>query len=116
MIDAVPATIDAATWGSMRRPCDRRIADAIALLAHGGRKALVVVVGEDGSSGRILDMDGLKQAVAEGLDPTARAGGGQKVMMADVIAGYETGREIPVLFVDEEDGAETLDIFLYRLE
>lgn len=90
-------------------PVLRRAAEAG---GRGSRKALVVVVGRPGerSSARMLDAAALDAAVKEGLPCLANGGA---VDMADVLAAYDTGSELPVLFIDEERGEETLTVFLY---
>ena len=109
------ATVDLA---AMRTRAPRLAAQALRLAAEAGgrgsRKALVVVVGRPGepSSARMLDAAALDAAVGEGL-PRLATGGGAAVDVADVLGAYDTGSELPVLFVDEEGGEETLTMFLY---
>lgn len=93
---------------------------ALRLAAEAGgrssRKALVVVVGRPGepSSARMLAAAALDAAAGEGLPRLASAGhGGAAVDMADVLGAYDTDAELPVLFIDEESGEETLTMFLY---
>lgn len=79
---------------------------------------MVVVVGGPGESsrGKLMDMAALREAIAEGLEPTAAAGdSGQAVRIEDVFSGYDTRGELPVLFVDDVDGDETLTMYLYAL-
>jgi hypothetical protein len=51
-------------------------------------------------------------AAGEGL-PRLATGGAAAVDVADVLGAYDTGSELPVLFVDEVGGEETLTLFLY---
>ncbi len=79
------------------------------------RKALLVIIGEP-SVGRMLTLENLCEAVNSGLPTTAVAGNSSCLIdIADVISGYDTDKELPVLFVDEKDGEEILSIFLYDI-
>jgi len=99
----------------MRIRAPRGAATALRLAAEdggrGSRKALVVVVGGPGesSSARMLSAAALADAAGEGL-PRLTSGG---VDMADVLREYDTESELPVLFVDEVGGEETLTMLLY---
>lgn len=78
------------------------------------RKALLIV--DEHSGGRLLTLDDLRNAALDGLPMTARAGNSSSLInIAEVIEGYDTDMELPVLFVDEEDGEETLSMFLYDM-
>lgn len=78
------------------------------------RKALLIIRGETG--GRMLTLDDLREAMNSGLSATAMAGNGPSLIdIADVIRGYDTDKELPVLFVDEEGGEEILSMFLYDM-
>lgn len=77
------------------------------------RKALLMIAGE---AGRVLTLDDLREAAESGLPTTASAGNGPSLIdIAEVIGGYDTDRELPVLFVDDEDGCERLSMFLYDI-
>jgi len=80
------------------------------------RKALLVIE-DDPSGGRVLTLDDLHDAVLQGLPSVAQAGSGRsEIDIADVITGYDTDVELPVLFVGEDSGGqETLSIFLYDM-
>jgi len=79
------------------------------------RKALLIIVGEP-SAGRLLTLENLHDAMSSGLPTTAAAGNSSCLIdIADVISGYDTDKELPVLFVDEENGEEILSIFLYDI-
>ncbi len=78
------------------------------------RKALLIIVGEP--SGRMLTLDDLREAVANGLPTAAVAGNSSSTIdITEVISGYDTDRELPVLFVEEDDGEELLSMFLYDI-
>lgn len=78
------------------------------------RKALLIIRNEAG--GRILTLDDLRDAMNSGLSMTAVAGNGPSLIdIADVIQGYDTDKELPVLFVDEEGGEEIISMFLYDM-
>jgi hypothetical protein len=105
---------------AMRIRAPRAVAAALSLAAEAGgrgsRKALVVVVGAPGepSSARVLDAAALDDAVGAGLPRLALAPGGVAADMADVLGAYNIGSELPVIFVDEAEGEETLTMFLYE--
>jgi hypothetical protein len=113
---AAPAAPDLA---AMRIRAPRAAAAGLSHAADAGgrrsRKALMVVVGAPGepSSSRVLDAAALDAAVGAGLPRLATAPGGAAVDMADVLGAYDTGSELPVIFVDEAGGEETLTMFLY---
>jgi len=121
----MPNTMDD-VWAAMRSRAPGKETIAISAVSRQGgglseRKALVVVVGKPGTGeenqGRLLSLADLRVAVTENLSPTARAGGSDAtVKMTDVLEGYNTGAELPVLFVeDDADGEESLSMFLYGL-
>jgi len=112
-------------WAAMRSRAPGKEAIAISAVSQQGgglaeRKALVVVVGKPGTGeenqGRLLSLADLRLAVAESLSPTAKAGGSDTtVTMTDVLEGYNTSAELPVLFIEDADGEESLSMFLYGL-
>jgi len=76
------------------------------------RKALLIVDGE----GRTLTLDDLREAVDCGLSAIAAAGNSSSMVdIAEVIAGYDTDKELPVLFIDDKDDEEILSMFLYDM-
>lgn len=79
------------------------------------RKALLIIVGEP-ATGHMLTLGDLREAVANGLPTTAVAGNSSSLIdIAEVISGYDTDTELPVLFVDEDGGEELLSMFLYDI-
>jgi len=118
----MPDTMDD-VWAAMRSRAPGREAIAISAVSQQGgglseRKALVVIVGKPGeeSQGRLLSLDDLRAAVVDGLSPTAKAGSSDTaVTMSDALEGYDTSTELPVLFIEDADGEETLSMFLYGL-
>lgn len=78
------------------------------------RKALLMI---DGDGGRMLTLDDLRRAAETGLPTTAKAGNSPIMIdIATVIMGYDTDRELPVLFVgDDGGGDEVLSMFLYDI-
>lgn len=81
------------------------------------RKALLIVGDDPCGGGRMLTLHDLHEAESLGLPMTAQAGNGSsQVDIADVIIGYDTDTELPVIFVDEENGEETLSMFLYDMQ
>ncbi len=94
--------------------CDRAVVNNCGWTGGiSSRKALLMVAGE---FGRMLTLDDLSEAVANGLPATAKAGSGtSSIDIAEVIGGYDTAKELPVLFVDEDGGEEVLSMFLYDI-
>lgn len=79
--------------------------------SRSSRKALLIV---EHSGGRLLTLDDLRNAALDGLPMTARAGNSSSLIdIAEVIEGYDTSEELPVLFVGEENSEEMLSMFLY---